>query len=216
MTAHPLELDPASVDTVEAVLTTTRAVRRRLDPSRSVDPAILTRALEVAGQAPSAGAEQPVRWIVVTDESVRRQVAELYLAAYEEFDAERLPPTDPAGTTARVRGSSAHLAATMSTMPVLVVACSDAPRPQRPTGPGAAKFYASVYPAVWSLQIALRAHGLGSCLTTIGLRRERELAAALDLPAAWTPCALLPVAHMAGWTVRPAARRPLEEVVRWI
>lgn len=215
MSGYPVHADPSAVDAAEHILTTTKAIRRRLDVDRPVDPATVAHAIEVAGHAPSAGAEEPVRWVVVTDRSVRARVGAAYRAAYEEFDAERQPP-DPHGTIARVRGSSAHLAATMATMPVLVVACSSARRPEQPTGPGPAKFYASVYPAVWSLQIALRARGLGSCITTIGLRREHEVATALDLPDDWTQCALLPVAHLAGPSLRPAARRPSQEVVRWI
>lgn len=216
MSAHPVRFDPTSAYAVESALTTTRAMRRRLDPSRPVDPAAVRQAIDVAGHAPSAGAEQPVRWVVVTDESARRRVGDAYRMAYEEFDAERQPPVDPAGAIARVRSSSAHLAETMSEMPVLIVACSSAPQPEQSTGPSAAKFYASVYPAVWSLQIALRAHGLGSCITTIGLRRAREIEEALNLSATWTQCALLPVAHMTGSSVRPAARTSTEEVVRWI
>jgi len=212
-----LRLDDDSLATVDLALTTTRAVRRRLDLTRPVDPAIVRESLAVAGHAPSGGAEEPVRWLVVTDPEIRRQIGQAYRRAYTDFDRER---TDPVGGNAagirRVRSSSAHLAEVMADVPVVVVVCSAADPPDEPTGSSAAKYHASIYPAVWSFQVALRARGVGSCLTTIGLRQQESIAEILRLPPTWTQCALIPVAHLTGGTLKPAARRPLEEVVRWI
>ena len=39
-----------------------------------------------------------------------------------------------------------------------------------------AGLYGSIFPAVWSFQLALRARGLGSVLTTLHLVHEREAA----------------------------------------
>lgn len=212
-----LRLDVRDQVVVDLALSTTRAIRRRLDLTRPVDPAIIREALTVATQAPSGGAEEPVRWVVVTDPDTRGRIAYAYREAYTGFDRERAQPSgEGAERIRRVRASSAYLAEVMADVPVIVVACSCAEPPQQPTGPSAAKYYASVYPAVWSFQVALRARGVGSCLTTIGLRQEEEIAKILELPDTWRQCALLPVAHITGTALKPAERRPLREVVRWI
>ncbi len=46
-----------------------------------------------------------------------------------------------------------------------------------------ASLYGSIFPAVWSFMLALRARGLGACLTTDHLFFEREAAEIKRLPA---------------------------------
>ncbi|MBC2932094.1 nitroreductase family protein [Nocardioides sp. zg-1228] len=209
--------DPAAITVADELLTTTRAVRKRLDLEHDVDDALLREALAAARQAPSGGAEEPLRWLVVKDPGTRAAVGELYQAAYAELDRARPAPSgEAAGQLTKVRQSSAHLAQVMGKVPRIIVVCSTAPAPQAAVGAEAAKFYGSVYPAVWSFQLAARARGLGTCLTTIGLRRSGELAGVLGLPDDWTLCALLPVARITGTTLGAAPRRNGEEVVRWI
>lgn len=216
MSAHPVTFEPAERQAVDAALATTRAVRRRLDLERPVELDDVRAALALAHQGPSGGAEQPVRWAVLTDPRLREQVGRVYRQSYAALDASRAEPegADAAAVT-RVRSSSAHLADVLGRVPVLVLACTTSPLPAEGYGAEAAKFYASVYPAVWSLQLALRARGLGSCLTTVGLRRPGALAVAAELPQSWTCCAVVPVAHVRGTSLSPASRLPLDEVVRW-
>ncbi len=217
MSRAPLRLEPEALACVDSALTTTRAIRRRLDLSRPVPRSLLREALQVAHQGPSGGAEEPIRWVVVTDSETRRRIGEVYRRAYRDLDAERPAPRGPgAERILRVRASSAYLARIMPEVPVQVLVCSAGPAPEGGHGALAAKFYGSVYPAVWSLQVALRARGLGSCLTTVGLRREQELTAAAGLATGWTCCALVPVAQMTGSDLGPAPRGPLNEVTRWI
>ena len=54
--------------TVDKLLTTTRTVRKRLDFTRSVDPAIIQTCLEMAIQAPTGGNIPRYHFVVVTDE----------------------------------------------------------------------------------------------------------------------------------------------------
>jgi nitroreductase len=63
---------------VDELLTTTRAVRRRLDLGRSVDGTLLRECLELALQAPSATNTQAWHFVVVTDPETRAALADLY------------------------------------------------------------------------------------------------------------------------------------------
>ena len=49
------------------VLSTTRAVRKRLDLERPVEPVVITDCLRLAAQAPTGGNIQTWRFVVVTD-----------------------------------------------------------------------------------------------------------------------------------------------------
>ena len=66
-----------------------------------------------------------------------------------------------------------------------------------------------------SVEIALRARGLGSVLTTLHLLREREIAELLGIPDDVTQVAMLPVAYTTGGDFRPATRPPVEEITHW-
>jgi nitroreductase len=77
---------------------------------------------------------------------------------------------------------------------------------------GAAGWAPSIYPAVWSFMLALRSRGLGSCITTVHLFREREAAELLGIPDDYAQACLLPVAYYTGDDFRPADRRPVEEI----
>ena len=79
----------------------------------------------------------------------------------------------------------------------------------------AASFYGSIFPAVWSFQLALRSRGLGSCITTLHLAHEAEARAVLGIPADVTQVALLPVAYTKGDDFKPAARGPVERITYW-
>ena len=66
----------------------------------------------------------------------------------------------------------------------------------------------SIFPAVWSFQLALRARGLGSCLTTLHLRYAEDAATLLGIPEGIMQVGLLPVAYTIGTDFKPAARPP--------
>src|SRR5712692_10099539 len=70
--------------TVDKLLTTTRTVRKRLDFTRSVDPAIIQTCLEIAIQAPTGGNIAWYHFVVVTDGTKRTDLAALYKRAYWE------------------------------------------------------------------------------------------------------------------------------------
>ena len=66
----------------DQLLTTTRAVRRRLDFERPVELALVKECLEIALQAPTGSNAQGWHFVVVTDPAKRLGLAELYRRAW--------------------------------------------------------------------------------------------------------------------------------------
>ncbi|MGX4695413.1 nitroreductase family protein [Streptomyces sp. JNUCC 63] len=211
----------------ETVLTTTRAVRRRLDFDRPVPRETVLDCLRIALQAPTGGDAEDWRFVLVGDPEVRRAIGEEYQRLFDLHVRPRMaaildggtmrthPPARPLDDAARRRkervySGAAYLAENLGRAPWLVLAC--ATRPNR-SAEIAAAVYGSVFPSVWSFQLALRSRGLGSIITTLHLRGPETVTRLLGIPEGVTQCALLPVAHTIGIDFRPAARRPVEDVV---
>lgn len=196
------------------VLTTTRAVRRRLELDRPVEPGLIRRCIEIALQAPSASDRQSWHFVVVTDPERRAALAEVYRDAFAARRAEPSPPGGNAPLSRRTGASVMHLVEHLHRVPALVVPCVDSRIETMPLAHQAAG-WASILPAVWSFMLAGRAHGLGTVLTTVHLDREAEAAAILGIPRdEVTQAGLVAVGHTSG-QFRPAARRPVDDVVHW-
>jgi nitroreductase len=207
--ADLLPLDP------DELLTTTRSVRRRLDLTRDVPLEAVREALEVALQAPSGSNAQTWHWIVVTDPDKRAAIAELYarsFARYRETRGRDYADPQRRKVQERVSSSADYLAEHMAEVPVLVIGAIYAGGEEFPPG-SQAGLWGSLLPAAWSLQLALRARGLGSAWTTLHLAYEREIAELLGIPRAVRQGVLLPVAYTVGTEFRPAHRAPLDEVL---
>jgi nitroreductase len=213
------EARAAGFDLVETdrLLTTTRAVRKRLDLGRPVDRALVIDCLRIATQAPSGGNSQPWRWLVVDDPDVRAGLAELYRRGYGPYIELQKAAIVAAGGDENhpILRSSDHLAEHLHEVPVHVIPCLLTRLPERPTPADTAGFYGSILPAVWSFALALRSRGLGTAYTTLHLHQEREAAELLGIPDTVTQVALLPVAHVTGGDFRPADRKPVEAVTYW-
>ncbi|MEV6974017.1 nitroreductase family protein [Kitasatospora sp. NPDC093806] len=202
--------------TPDELLTTTRAVRRRLDLARPLDLAVVRECVEIALQAPNGGNTQRWQWLVVVDPAQRARIAAVYRRAFEA----RYPPsaaaTDAAGAgtggvSDRMLAGGRHLAAHLHEVPVLVIPCLDLRG--RPLPPGnQAGVWGSLLPAAWSYMLAARARGLGTAWTTVHLDAEEEVAAILGLPPEVRQGLLIPTAHALGEGFRPAPRRPVESV----
>ncbi len=203
-------MDIASVD---ELLTTTRAVRKRLDLTRPVGREVILECIRLAMQAPTASNTQDWRWIVVTDPDKRAAIAKIYSsigAQYLEYAAQSA--SDP--QTQRVYQSAMSLTDTLARVPVHVIPCLE----QRIDGAElgiAAAAWASIIPAGWSFLLALRSRGLGSVWTTMHLFKEKEVAELLGIPDTVTQAALFPVAYTIGTDFRPAARPPAESITYW-
>jgi nitroreductase len=196
---------------VDRLLSTTRAVRRRLDLDRPVELDVVLECLRLAVQAPTAGNEQSWRWLVVTDAGKRAALADLYRAAGLDYLSQAAGSAEHDPQTHRVYESALHLAHVLERVPVHVIPCMTRRVDGRPTGV-VASAYGSIIPAAWSFQLALRSRGLGTAWTTLHLFSEAEAAALLGIPDGVTQVALLPVAYTKGTDFRPAARPPVETV----
>jgi nitroreductase len=203
--------------TTDELLATTRAVRKRLDLDRPVSREIILDCLELAVQAPTGGNAQSWRWIVVDDAAKRAGLAELYRTAARDY---LIKARDEAGQrgddqTRRVYDSAAWLAENFHRAPAMVIPCLEG-RPAADAPPVVlSSLYGSIFPAVWSFQLALRARGLGSALTTLHLLKEQEAAALLGLPDNLMQVALLPVGYTQGTDFKRATRPPVSGVTHW-
>ncbi|MEZ5143789.1 MAG: nitroreductase family protein [Acidimicrobiales bacterium] len=209
-----MDFDLAQTD---ALLSTTRSVRKRLDLDRPVPHDVLLECIRLAVQAPTGGNAQSWRWLIVDDAETKAGLAELYarsgraaLGAYR-----RGTPTDQ---TNRVLDSADFLLEILDQVPTMVIPCTKG-RLVDTSPVVASSFYGSIVPAVWSFQLALRSRGLGSCYTTLHLIHEDEAAELLGIPYdEVTQVALLPVAYTVGTDFTPAARGPVERITyrnRW-
>ena len=202
--------------TVDHLLTTTRAVRKRLDLGRAVEPEVIEECLRLAIQAPTGGNSQGWRWIVVTDPAKRAALADLYRKGWGPYIAAgRSATPDPELQQARVIDSASYLADHLHEVPVHVIPCIYGRELTGGALVGSAGLYGSIYPAVWSFQLALRSRGLGSAFTTLHLPYADDAAELLGIPDGVVQTALIPVAYFTGEDFQPAARRPVEEITYW-
>lgn len=201
------------IPTVDRLLTTTRAVRKRLDPTRPVPQATITECLRIAVQAPSAADSQTWRWLVLTAPEVKQAVGEIFRRASEPV-RQMLADAEAAGDDAARRRleSSLYLTDHLHEMPVLVLACVVDEEVDGQHLPPLAH-YGSIYPAIWSFQLALRSRGLGSTLML--LPDPQGVVELLGLPADVEPVSLVPVAYYTGEGFKAAKRRPVEEITYW-
>ena len=204
----------------DELLSTTRAVRKRMDFERPVDPALVRECIEMAAQAPTGGNGQGWHFLVVTDPAKRATLGEYYKEGFQAFYGDRdaafaaMPQDDPAylETQHRVVDSAAYLADHIGEAPVHVIPCIEG---RFENGPVMlhASIWGSLLPAVWNFCLAARARGLGTCWTTLHLIKEKETAEMLGIPDNIMQGALIPVAHTKGTDFKPGARRDLDRVI---
>lgn len=202
------------MDVFEA-LYTTRAMRRlRSDP---IAPEDVARIIDAAIRAPAGGGRLRVRFVAVTDDATKRQVAEVWQRAFAARRANHFDPLlddlvatghiDDAEKLRKLIGSSQYLADHLAHVPLVLFAF------------GHADDEASVFPAMWSACLAARALGIGSTFTRILVRDAREeIERLLRAPSAeWMLHGVIPMGYPLGrWDV--AVRPPATEACfaeRW-
>jgi len=208
MADHPMD-----TTVTDHLLATTRAVRKRLDLDRPVEPGVILECLRLAVQSPTGSNSQNWHWLVVTDAEKRARLKEIYGATARPYLESQAESAEDAQTR-RVYQSAVYLMNILDQVPVHVIPCVEG-RLQSADNFGAASFYGSILPAVWSFMLALRSRGLGSVWTTLHLAQEQEAADLLGIPDDISQVALIPVAYYTGDGFKPAARPPVEGITYW-
>ena len=205
---------------------------RKLSPD-PVPEALITRVLESATQASSAGNAQNWAFVVVRDPEMRRKVGAVYRKgsdiAAKVYAARGRPEHLSEAQYRRFMQNSGWLWDHIAEAPAIVIPClKQRAMPTRDKLPPEVSWDderayldriqgASIYPAIQNIILACRALGLGTVLTTNHLRCEADLKAALGIPEDMTTYALMPI----GWPLQnfgPLTRKPLREVAfadRW-
>jgi nitroreductase len=215
MSSHQLNL------TADEVLTTTRAVRKRMDFDRPITMEIIKTCIEIGLQAPSGSNSQGWQFVVVTDKEKKEAIAQWYQKSFAVYESGPAQPTkihtdDPSMTKTqeKVLSSAQYLAENMALVPAMLIPCF-AGRLDQPGIPHyqTAGTYGSILPAVWSFMLAARERGIGTCWTTLHLAYEQEVANILGIPNDYSQAALIPLAYTKGTDFKMAPRKPLNNIL---
>jgi nitroreductase len=146
----------------DELLSTTRAVRRRLDLTRPVEPEVLEECLALAQQAPSGGLSENWHFVVVTDPEKRARLAELWRSGGEQYLARRTAAGGtPSEQLVRIGRSVRHLMEHLHEVPVHLIPCVEGRTDGKPAALQAGA-WGSILPATWSFMLAARSRGLGT------------------------------------------------------
>lgn len=206
---------PFDLSQTDKLLSTTRAVRKRLDLTRPVPRELIVECIRIATQAPAGSNIQRWRWMIVDDPAKKAGIADLYRRSYAPYIEMQKTAVKEVGRSdaAAIMQSSDHLANVLEQVPALLIPCQLGRLPEGASTQEAAGFYGSILPAVWSFMLAARSRGLGTAWTTLHLQYEAEAAEILEIPSTVTQVALTPVAYYAGDDFKVASRLPVEKVV---
>ena len=202
----------------DALISTTRSVRKRLDITRPVERSVIMDCVELSQQAPTGSNRQGWRWVAVTDIEKRKIIGDYYRRGVGSYldDAKKEATNRGAAQDARVFESAQYLADNMCNVPVQIIPCINTSH--MPKDAGSRKWLSlggSIFPAIWNFQLALRARGLGSCITTLHLAYEKEVSRLIGIPENFVQVALLPVAYTQGIDFKLAKRPPADHIVHW-
>jgi F420 biosynthesis protein FbiB-like protein len=201
----------AGQDAFHAILATRRSIR-----SYKSDPIIqesLERILTAAGQAPSAHNQQPWRFFVISDVSLKKVLAERMA---EKLRQDRLADGDD---LTEVEADARRSVSRITSAPVLVVMCltmegmdhyEDAERARSEY----TMAVQSVAMASENLMLAAHAEGLGTCWMCAPLFAKEVVQEVLELPESWIPQGLITLGYPAE-VGRTRDRLPLGETVIW-
>jgi len=213
-----LDLDP------DQLLSTTRAVRRRLDLTRDVPDELIRECVALAFQSPSGSNNPSMQFVIVKDAAKRRAIGDIYsqcYARYKTFDGVYIGSVDKRDDNAndvqqRSARSADYLGDHMGDAPVLVIACSAGGRLEGGPAIVGASIGGNVLPAMWSFMLAARARRLGTCWTTLHLMQEQAVAEILGIPFdSVQQLCLSPLAYTLGTDFKPAARPEPDTIIHW-
>jgi nitroreductase len=209
---RPESTDPRELPLLQALHSTPS---RRYLSDRPIPEEVVRAILDAAVRGPSGGNRQAWGWVVVTDPAIKAPVAAWYREGWEQaYGVRRAELADaPAGDVGLSPASyraTEYLADHLEQAPVWILPvlrhAADSANP---------RLGASIYGAVQQLQLAARAYGIGSTLTTFHVAHEAEVRALLGLPDDALTMALVPLGYPARGRWAQPRRQPLEQVVHW-
>ena len=211
----------------DQLLSTTRAVRKRLDFDRPVSKDVIKECMEMAVQAPSGSNAQGWQFVFVTDADKRAKIGDYYKQAFTPYKDSPMAihtlhkdSTDQNLTASQTRSASSadYLAENMGRAPVLMIPCIMGRTDVEGMNTAAiqAAIFGSIIPAAWSFMLAARARGIGTAWTTLHLNYEREIAELIGIPYEHVmQIALIPVAYTKGADFKPAYRPPVDDILHF-
>lgn len=205
------------MDAIE-LLTTTKAVRRRIDFERSVPFKLLEECVAIAVQAPLGGEDWQPHFLIVDDPSLIEKIGALYNEInqpyIDDIEAKALDAADSANhdSIRRVHETYRWHGDQMSRMPALVIVGVKGRYESQPQIMQASA-YGSILPAAWSFMLAARSKGLGATWTTLHLANADRVGAVLRLPDDFTQAVMLAVGFYTGDSFKPATRLPVSSYV---
>jgi len=209
----------------DELLSTTRAVRKRLDLEKSVPESVLRECLEIAVQAPTGSNAQGWQFVFVTDPDKKTQIGEIYRQAfsiYKDMPIAIHKLHKESGdnvlieSQARSASSADYLAENMGQVPALLIPCIAGRTDSEATSNIIAQTgtLGSIIPAAWNFMLAARARGLGTAWTTLHLMQEKEVADIVGIPYDdFMQVALIPIAYTQGTDFKKAYRPPIDSVM---
>ena len=210
--------------TNDQLLTTTRAVRKRLDFDRPVGDDVVRECVEITMQSPSGSNNPTMQFVVVRDPEKRAAIGEIYRQCYEMYKGmdgvyvgSITKDTDvEQAQQDRVASSADFLGENMCRAPALVLACTASGRVDGAPAMMSASMMGNVLPAMWSFMLAARARGLGTAWTTVHLMMEQQVADIVGIPfdEVQQTC-LSPLAYTVGTEFKPAMRPEPDTIIHW-
>lgn len=206
----------------DEVLTTTRAVRKRLDFDRPVEDDVIRECVATAMQAPSGSNVMTMQFVIVKDPDKKQAIGKIYGECFEVYKTLPIYAGAVQRETAveqaqqdRVASSADYLGQRMGDAPALVIGCTLG-RADNVPGMMAASVLGNILPGMWSFMLAARARGLGTAWTTLGLMREQEIADVVGIPFAEVQQACLtPLAYTIGTDFKRAMRPDADTIIHW-
>jgi nitroreductase len=202
------ELLPLSSD---ELLSTTRAVRKRLDFDRPVPESVVRECVELAFQAPTGSNRQGWHFVLVSDPAKKQALEDMYGRAFDPY-VNAQGPSYADGDTRKERGdavrtSAVYLRENLHRAPWLVIPVMEGRPPADGQAFVQASMWGSLLPAFWSFMLAARARGLGTAWTTLHLPFEQEAADLLGIDATrYVQGGLTPLAYTIGTDFKVAPR----------
>ena len=209
----------------DELLSTTRAVRKRLDFDRPLSMDVVKECMELAVQAPTGSNSQSWQFVFVTASEKREKIGELYRQAFSLY--KEMPMAihklhsesgdrDLTDSQERSASSADYLGENMGKVPVMMIPCIAGRTDNAESNNVLAQsaLFGSIIPAAWSFMLAARARGIGTAWTTLHLMHEREIAELIGIPYdEFMQIALIPLAYTKGTSFKPAYRPDVESIM---